>query len=403
MFKFIFCLFLFLPLYAISQQSNIIGKPYKIGELEIAQNSFKESYNWFDAKKACENLGPGWRLPSFYELNFLFLNLYKFRFIGANYWSSTDHLDKNYALIHVLFESISNDEYLSSDFPKNMTFSGPNTHAVRGKEIKNKAFINIDYTKYHKVYLGNVIRIDNLEIAEFNHPNQIQWDSAISISNNLGNGWRLPSLDELNLIFSSKLKLHDFDDMPYWSINKYLYDTSNLIWTFNINSGHKEYFNKRTHLNVRFVRNVEESKKSNLLGNPNNIIGTPIKISNFEIAQFDFPITMDFESAIIACSNLGSGWRLPTEQEVKLIYKNRNIIGNFSKGGYFTAGKYSNYDILKLQKNTGLNLTYLKDSFLFREDLICPILLIDNGDLVIKSIHPGSKFRSFGVRAVRTL
>ena len=67
---------------------NIIGKPIKIGNLEIAQYDFPEKMNWHDAKKACETLGDGWRLPTKDELNSSY-----FSQIGGMafnwYWSST--------------------------------------------------------------------------------------------------------------------------------------------------------------------------------------------------------------------------------------------------------------------------------------------------------------------------
>ena len=67
---------------------KIIGKPIKIGNLEIAQYDFPEKMNWHDAKKACETLGDGWRLPTKDELNSSYFsqigNIY-FKW----YWSST--------------------------------------------------------------------------------------------------------------------------------------------------------------------------------------------------------------------------------------------------------------------------------------------------------------------------
>ena len=67
---------------------KIIGKPIKTGNLEIAQYDFPKKMNWHDAKKACETLGDGWRLPTKDELNSSY-----FSQIGGMafnwYWSST--------------------------------------------------------------------------------------------------------------------------------------------------------------------------------------------------------------------------------------------------------------------------------------------------------------------------
>ena len=51
---------------------SIIGKPIKIGKLEVAQNDFPKTMFWNDAVKACTDLGKGWRLPTKDELNLLY-------------------------------------------------------------------------------------------------------------------------------------------------------------------------------------------------------------------------------------------------------------------------------------------------------------------------------------------
>ena len=75
------------------------------------------------------------------------------------------------------------------------------------------------------------------------------------------------------------------------------------------------------------------------------IIGKPKKIGNLEIAQFDFSKVMNYDDAISACEQLGKGWRLPTKDELIVIYKNRAMIGGFIKGaqeyGNFTTIHYS--------------------------------------------------------------
>ena len=71
-------------------QSNIIGKPIKIGKIKVAQNDLSDKQNFDDAKAKCRNLGEGWRLPTFDELK----KIYDKRFDiggldGTQYWSST--------------------------------------------------------------------------------------------------------------------------------------------------------------------------------------------------------------------------------------------------------------------------------------------------------------------------
>ena len=72
-------------------QSNVIGNPIKIGSIEVAQYDFPVKMNWEDAKKACEALGDGWKLPSKDELNILYQNSYEIGGFATDlYWSSTE-------------------------------------------------------------------------------------------------------------------------------------------------------------------------------------------------------------------------------------------------------------------------------------------------------------------------
>jgi hypothetical protein len=82
----------------IEESSNpIIGNTIKIENIEVAENDFPKLMNWDDAKKACENLGSGWRLPTKDELNILCQNKSKIGGFADNlYWSSTE--DGNYAV-----------------------------------------------------------------------------------------------------------------------------------------------------------------------------------------------------------------------------------------------------------------------------------------------------------------
>ncbi|PQB03313.1 hypothetical protein BST83_18595 [Polaribacter filamentus] len=68
---------------------DIIGTPFTIGSIEVAQLDFENEINWFDSGRACAALGDGWRLPTVDELNVLYTNR---EIIGCKrtvYWSST--------------------------------------------------------------------------------------------------------------------------------------------------------------------------------------------------------------------------------------------------------------------------------------------------------------------------
>ena len=94
---------LFLPLLMITcfcfaqNAQAIIGKPYRIGNLEIAQFDFAKYMYKNQAINACRGLGSGWRLPTKSEMNILYRNKSKIKIGGFSYdfyWG--DNEDKDY-------------------------------------------------------------------------------------------------------------------------------------------------------------------------------------------------------------------------------------------------------------------------------------------------------------------
>ena len=51
---------------------------------------------------------------------------------------------------------------------------------------------------------------------------------------------------------------------------------------------------------------------------------------------------MNWHEAIVACKKLGAGWRLPTKDELNMIYKNREEVGGFANGSYWSSTEYDN-------------------------------------------------------------
>jgi hypothetical protein len=89
--------------------SNMIEKPIKIGNLEVARFDFSEEMKWDEAKVACSNLGRGWRLPTKIELNILYRNRTKIGgFKKEAYWSSTGNVKDGDAWNQYFGENIDN-------------------------------------------------------------------------------------------------------------------------------------------------------------------------------------------------------------------------------------------------------------------------------------------------------
>ena len=96
---------------------------------------------------------------------------------------------------------------------------------------------------------------------------------------------------------------------------------------------------------------------------PEQIIGTPIKIGNFEVAKNDFPKKMTWYKAKKACTDLGKGWRLPTKDELNLMFENKDIIDGFSNYYYWSSTEMSNYGAWGQSFNFGYQNDYGKHDY----------------------------------------
>ena len=81
---------------------------------------------------------------------------------------------------------------------------------------------------------------------------------------------------------------------------------------------------------------------SMVIGQSSKIIGNPIKIGKLKVAQYDFPTSMKWNDAKKACADLGSGWRLPTKDELSLLYENKDKIGGFADNFYWSSTEFGN-------------------------------------------------------------
>jgi len=68
-------------------------------------------HNWEDAKKICEELGDGWRLPTKEELNLMWLNRESIGgFAAASYWSSSCY-NNNIAWFQHFYNGLQNFDF----------------------------------------------------------------------------------------------------------------------------------------------------------------------------------------------------------------------------------------------------------------------------------------------------
>jgi len=73
-----------------------------------------------------------------------------------------------------------------------------------------------------------------------------------------------------------------------------------------------------------------------------SIIGLPMRIGDLLVAQNDFPKMMKWDDATAACAALGDGWRLPSKDELNILYQNKNEISGFADANYWSSTELDN-------------------------------------------------------------
>jgi hypothetical protein len=92
-----------------------------------------------------------------------------------------------------------------------------------------------------------------LRVASKDFDKPMMYDKAKQACTDLGQGWRLPSIDELRVIY---IELHkkgkgDFRPLGYWSISEYRAVSS---WAFYFHHGNANVSKKNSSLYVRAVK-----------------------------------------------------------------------------------------------------------------------------------------------------
>jgi hypothetical protein len=182
--------------------------------------------------------------------------------------------------------------------------------------------------------IGKPVILGNLQVAQNDFPFRMTWDDAKAACNKLGNEWRLPNKFELTTLYENRDKIGGFAGQNYWSSSEY-YDLGAFYWDFisglELNTGRSSEF---------FVRAVMGKEQTSPATDPASIIGTPFRVANLIVAQNDFPDRATWNDAILACSKLGKGWRLPTKIELNNLIQNKDKI-KMKDSYYWSSTEYN--------------------------------------------------------------
>ena len=242
-----------------SGRNDVIGNPKKILYLEVAEYDFKTRMNWHDANKSCKELGDGWRLPTSDELTLMYQYNSLIEPIDANtyYWSSSYTIIDSAAFVT---ENQINQKYDTNLMTANVLKVVnliPNLipYADVTNKDKNLAFLSVRAVKGNapNPIIGKTIKIGNLEIAEHDFPLCHYTDAEIKCKE-LGNGWRLPNKEELNILYINKQSIGGFANDFYWSSTE---DSDSFAWIQKFTDGGQGIANKVYPFYVRSVRSIK--------------------------------------------------------------------------------------------------------------------------------------------------
>ena len=72
---------------------------------------------------------------------------------------------------------------------------------------------------------------------------------------------------------------------------------------------------------------------------------------------------MNWHEAKIACKKLGTGWRLPTKDELNMLYENKEEIGGFANLTYWSSSEYDNFNAWSQYFSLGLQFCPTKVNY----------------------------------------
>ena len=214
------------------------------------------------------------------------------------------------------------------------------------------------------------------------------WDESMEAVKELGEGWRLPTKEELNLMYLHKDKIGGFVEDYYWSSTE---GDAGLAWRQYFGNGsqydgikvstgfyvravrsinkfklnkmtNEEYEELYTDFKTRLIKDIYvggiKSNGSNLFlplrergkvykdlsqeellsSIPTSKLETRYVIDgNLQVASEHCGGIWSWFNAKALCENLGEGWRLPTKEELNLMYLHKNGIGGFVEGYYWSS------------------------------------------------------------------
>ncbi len=137
----------------------------------------------------------------------------------------------------------------------NCGFPIKKTKIIMGLPLKFVDEIDTKHEFQSKDIIGESIKINNLEVAQFDFPSQMNLKIAKDSSAKLGDGWRLPFKKELEILYTNKKIIGGFGDYYYWGSNL-LDNVVDIGCLYNFHNGNWTNFYKEEIHFARAVRTI---------------------------------------------------------------------------------------------------------------------------------------------------
>ncbi len=137
---------------------------------------------------------------------------------------------------------------------------------VKIEKVKTDSIVRAERIKNTPAFvIGKSILLDTLEVAEYDflddtkYLSELNWNDAKKFCESLGNGWRLPTIGELHILYLNKDKIGKISDYDYWSSTKTSdeYKIQYYKYKFNKDNSGSSYNSIDQKNKVRAVRTIK--------------------------------------------------------------------------------------------------------------------------------------------------
>lgn len=309
-----------------------------------------------------------WRLPTKDELMIFYTNRSLIGgFRGSSYyWSSSVNGDGDYYCID--FSNGNLSYYPSKAYVRAVRYINPPT-----PEEPEEPYVTIPV-------MNLMVQKEDLGVGNWATADAMCKASILADYTD----WRLPTKEELMVLYNNRNLIGGFQNNRYWSSTKYS-ESSSYYWGVDFSNGALDY-GSGTSYRVRAVRYINPPTPEE----PEDPYVTIPEVK-LMVQKKDLGFANRFTAAELCEASTLAGytdWRLPTVKELQILYNNREKIGGFIQKQDRDESYYWSSE-----------RTYIEEL----EDMRTWMVYFFTGESTYFQYQDGDNSESCSVRAVRTI